>query len=73
MMVHLECLECQVKWEQEGFLDREALQAFLAHQEYQELREDPGQKETRDPSVPQDRPEFLETRVPLALLVLLDP
>ena len=72
-MVHLECPECQVKWEQEGFLDQEALQAFLAHQEYQEPREDPGQKETRDPSVPQGRLEFLETRVPLVLLVLLDP
>ena len=72
-MAHLECLECQVKWEQEGFLDQEALQAFLAHQEYQELREDLGQKETRGPSVLQDRLEFLETRVPLVLLVLLDP
>ena len=73
MTVHLECPECQVKWEQEGFLDQEALQAFLAHQEYQELREDPGQRGTRDPSVLQDRLEFLETRVPLVLLVLLDP
>ena len=71
--MHLECLECRVKWGQEGFPDQEALQAFLAHQEYQELREDPGRKETRDPSVPQDRLEFLETRVPLVLLVLLDP
>ena len=72
MMVHLECLECQVKWEPEGFLDQEALQAFLAHQEYQELREDPGRKETRDPSVLQDRLEFLETKVQLVLQVLLD-
>ena len=73
MMVHLECLECQVKWEQEGFPGQEALQAFLAHQEYQELREDLGQKETRDPSDPLGQPEFQETRAQLVLQVLLDP
>lgn len=52
MMVRLGCLECQVKWEQEGFPDQEALLAFLAHREFRERKEDPDLKEMRDLSGP---------------------
>ena len=52
MMVRLGCLECQVKWEQEGFPDQEALLAFLAHREFRERKEDPDLKAMRDLSGP---------------------
>ena len=51
-MVRLGCLECQVKWEQEGFPDQEALLAFLAHREFRERKEDPDLKAMRDLSGP---------------------
>ena len=70
MMVHLGCQECQVKWEQEGSQDQEALQAFLAHQEYREPRGDLDPKEMRDPLDPQGRRGYQETRAQLVLQVL---